>query len=152
MRKRWWLAGAIALSLPAAAILAGLGGEAGHEGDVAGRAATYAGRIGLRLPPGARFEYAVWGSGIDAMSRIAFVVPDAGWEAFRAGLPPRPFDAEGNANFLPDAPGWAPGGAAGLSAAVFPWRGAGGGAEVLRVGVAPAGPGERRVFLFWNQM
>ncbi len=151
MRRRWLLAGAVAL-LAGGAILAGRGGEAGHEGDVAGRAAAYAERIGLRLPAGTRAGFAYWWTGLDDAARIALVMPDAGWAAFRAGLPRGRFGAEGNHRFEPDEAGWAPGRAAGLTSAQFPWHGPRGGTEALNVGVAPAGPGERRVFVFWHQL
>ncbi|WP_458095159.1 hypothetical protein [Roseomonas sp. WA12] len=152
MRRRWWLAGLAALCAgPALINVLGraVQGEDGAAGDVAGRAATYAGRIGLPLPASTKAEFAEWMVGIDAAARLVLVMPEASWAALRSGLPPASFEADGAYLGL-DEGSWRPHNAPGLlSAQLYPWRDR---AEALNIGFTPATAGEVRVFVFWHQL
>ena len=148
MRHRWWLASLVLAGIVGAGLWE-LPDRNGGAGDVDARAASDAARIGLPLPQGTRAEFAEWMAGIDAAARLALVMPEAGWESIRAGLPAQSFEARNNSFFGPDGRGWRPGHAPGLVSAHFLW---GGGKEAVLLGVAPAGHGEVRVFVFWHQL
>jgi hypothetical protein len=153
VRRRWWLAGLAALcAVPAFITVLGraMQGEDGAAGDVEGRAATYAGRIGLPMPASTRAEFAEWMAGIDAAARLVLVMPEASWAALRSSLPPASFEAADGAYLGLDDGDWRPHSAPGLlSAQIYPWRDR---AEALNIGFAPATAGEVRVFVFWHQI
>lgn len=122
-------------------------GEEAHDPNA--QAAVYAARIGLPLPDGTRAEFAEWTTGLDDSTRLGLVMPEASWASLRAGMPALIFDAENNFHLGRDRDHWKPESAPGLTTAQVRWRDR---AEYLNVGVAPLGPGEVRVFVFWHQI
>ena len=150
--RRWRLIGLAALCVSGlgslVALRRGASGEDGASGDVAGRAAAHAARIGLSLPAGTRAEFADWMTGLDDACRLVLVMPEGRWAAFRSSLPSEAFEMDGGHRLGPDEGRWTPSRVPGLSSAqFFPWRNA----EALNIGFAPAGPGEVRIFVFWHQ-
>lgn len=111
-------------------------------------------RIGLKLPATARIEVAEQIEGQDDAVRVVAVLPDKEWQAVLASLPMRdpqqpPFSPDANFHLGPDDGQWTPSKAEGLSTVQIPWKG---GAESLNLGVAPAGAGQTRLFVFWHQL
>jgi hypothetical protein len=111
-------------------------------------------RIGLELPPTARTEFAEQMSGQDDSARLVTVMPIGDWKALLKRLPiPKtdrsPFEAEANFHLGTDHGQWTPGKVKGLETVQLPWHG---GAESLNLGIAPAGPDEVRLFIYWFQM
>ena len=111
-------------------------------------------RIGWVLPASAGIEFAEQIEGQDDAARLIVVMPDMDWRALLATLPASdpqqpPFSPEANFHLGPDEGQWQPGKANGLSTAQMPWKG---GAEALNLGVAPAGQGQTRLFVFWHQL
>lgn len=110
--------------------------------------------IGLDLPPGAQIDHAERISGQDDAVRLVVRLPEAAWRtlverlASKAGEAPV-FSADQNFHLGPPGEGWRPGDAMGLKTAQLPWAG---GAEALNLGLAPAGRGEVRLFVFWHQL
>lgn len=127
---------------------------AGVADTVDTRASAIADRIGLRLPATAKAEFAERFAGQDDAARLVLVMPDADWAGLRATLPlsapdQPPLSADANFHLGPDRGDWAPSRSAGLQTVQLPWRD---GVESLNLGVAPADPGQTRVFVFWHQL
>lgn len=112
--------------------------------------------IGLPRPASARVTYAEYMSGIDAAGRLALVMSAADWDRWRMRIArgsPRAllFSRNAEETFMlapDDDPGWRPQDAAGLRVASTNWADE---TQGLNVGVAPAGAGRVRVFLFWHE-
>ncbi|MES2056976.1 MAG: hypothetical protein V4564_13655 [Pseudomonadota bacterium] len=111
-------------------------------------------RIGLELPPAARIEFAEEKSGQDDSARLVAVMPIGDWKALLKRLPmpetdQSPFEAEANFHLGADHGQWTPGTAKGLETVQLSWRD---GTESLNLGIAPAGQGEVRLFVYWYQL
>lgn len=111
-------------------------------------------RIGLTPPPSAQIEYADYTNGMDDAARLLLVMPQGDWTAFLAGIvrrAPRAPEFGEDLNFAlgPDKQGWNPNAARGLKTGQVAWGV--NESEGLNIGVAPAGDGKVRVFLFWHQ-
>ncbi len=137
----------------AAALLSGCGTAVPDE-PLAKRANAAVEAIGLAIPPGAGIAFADEMHGIDDAARLILVLPAAEWRRLdrriaQAEPDAPPLSAEDRHLLGPDEGGWAPGRQPGLVAHQLRWRQ---GTEVLNVGVAPAGAGRVRVFLFWHQL
>ncbi|WP_283514549.1 hypothetical protein [Sphingomonas sp. 2R-10] len=150
------MVGAVAATLMLAAVAGCKPPTVVFEGEqeTAARGRTILGRIGLPLPDSAVIEHATMERGLDDNARIVAVLPEAAWRPIATRLAARdpaapPFSAEANAMLGPDAAGWAPRRAPGLRTIQRRWNDGG---EVVNVGVAPAGAGRVRLFLFWHEL
>jgi hypothetical protein len=146
--------------LPFSLLLAASGCSAAPSQDRSTMATTGADktailkRIGLTPPPSAQIEYVDYTNGMDDAARLLLVMPQADWTAFLADIvhkvPRSPEFAE-DLNFAlgPGREGWHPEAAKGLKTGQVAWGV--NESENLNIGVAPAGDGKVRVFLFWHQ-
>lgn len=111
-------------------------------------------RIGLTLPPSGTTEYVRYQAGMDDAEWLLLTMTDTDWQAFLASITrkaPRPPEFLEDANPLLGPPDgkWNPSAARGLKTGQVAWGV--NQSEGLNIGIAPAGDGRVRVFLFWHQ-
>jgi hypothetical protein len=135
-----------------AILMAGCEGTGGGETlEMRSRSSQQA--AGLTLPASAKVVFAHQMHGMDDAAQIIAVMPVADWHALErrieATVPGiEPPTREGAADLGSDQGDWQPGKQPELTARQLLWRN---GVEALNVGVAPAGQGMVRVFIFWFQ-
>lgn len=110
--------------------------------------------MALALPASAHVDYAEYIEGHDDAARLLVTMPQADWDAMKAGEPfsgidPRAWSTDNVVHLGPDAGAWRPEEAQGVEAAQTHIAG---GRQVLNVGVAPPADGKVQVYLHWFQL